>query len=216
MAEERPESSDAKAPGENADGQPEGAADQPETPASPEEAVESAHRAAETIRRETSDEAPGDGGTADALTGDAAPADEEPANQASAAEATPAGTDANGVPLNLPDFASADHGEDGEHSGLNMLDDIDLQVTIELGRTRMYVEDVLRLNEDSVVELDKAAGDPVDIYVNDRHVARGEVLVLNENFCVRISEIIHRTDDEDSGGSASERDGAARASDPAA
>ena len=48
----------------------------------------------------------------------------------------------------------------------------------------------LRLNENSVIELDKAAGDPVDIFVNDRHVARGEVLVLNENFCVRISEII--------------------------
>lgn len=54
----------------------------------------------------------------------------------------------------------------------------------------MYVEDVLRLNTDSIIELDKAAGDPVDIFVNDRHVARGEVLVLNESFCVRVSEII--------------------------
>ena len=73
---------------------------------------------------------------------------------------------------------------------LGLLDDVTLNVKIELGRTRMYVEDVLRLNPNSVVELDKAAGDPVDIYVNDRHVARGEVLVLNENFCVRVSEII--------------------------
>jgi len=54
----------------------------------------------------------------------------------------------------------------------------------------MYIEDVLRMNENSIVELDKAAGDPVDIYVNDRHVARGEVLVLNDNFCVRVSEIV--------------------------
>lgn len=54
----------------------------------------------------------------------------------------------------------------------------------------MLVEDVLRLSPDSVVELDKAAGDPVDIYVNGRHIARGEVLVLNEAFCVRVSEII--------------------------
>ena len=53
----------------------------------------------------------------------------------------------------------------------------------------MYVEDVLRLNTDSVIELDKPAGDPVDIYVNDRHVARGEVLVVNDTFCVRVSEI---------------------------
>jgi flagellar motor switch protein FliN/FliY len=54
----------------------------------------------------------------------------------------------------------------------------------------MLVEDVLRLGEGSVVELDKLAGDPVDVYVNDRAVARGEVLVLNDNFCVRISEIL--------------------------
>lgn len=73
---------------------------------------------------------------------------------------------------------------------LRMLDDVDLDVRIELGRTRMLVEDVLRLGRDSVVELDKAAGDPVDIYVNGRHIARGEVLVVNENFCVRVSEIL--------------------------
>ena len=57
------------------------------------------------------------------------------------------------------------------------------------GRARMLVEDVLRLAEGSVVELDKLAGDPVDVFVNDRLVARGEVLVLNDNFCVRVNEI---------------------------
>ena len=66
-----------------------------------------------------------------------------------------------------------------------------LRVQVELGRTKMYVEDVLKLTADSVIELDKAAGDPVDIYVNGRLVARGEVLVLNENFCVRVSDIVH-------------------------
>ncbi len=74
--------------------------------------------------------------------------------------------------------------------GIELLGDVNLHVKIELGRTRMLVEDVLRLGEGSVVELDKLAGDPVDIYVNDRPVARGEVLVLNDNFCVRINEII--------------------------
>lgn len=78
-------------------------------------------------------------------------------------------------------------------SGMDLLADVNLNVKIELGRTRMLVEDVLRLGEGSVVELDKLAGDPVDIYVNDRPVARGEVLVLNDNFCVRISEIISHT-----------------------
>ena len=71
---------------------------------------------------------------------------------------------------------------------------VSLRVAVELGRTKMYVEDVLRLTSDSVIELDRAAGDPVDVYVNGRHVARGEVLVLNENFCVRINEIIRASD----------------------
>jgi flagellar motor switch protein FliN len=73
---------------------------------------------------------------------------------------------------------------------LELLSDVHLNVKIELGRTRMLVEDVLRLSEGSVVELDKLAGDPVDVYVNDRHVAKGEVLVLNDSFCVRINEVL--------------------------
>ncbi len=95
----------------------------------------------------------------------------------------------SGDALSLPDFAG-DQGSAAGAAGLSLLRDVNLQVKVELGRTRMYVEDVLRLNEDSVIELDKLAGDPVDIYVNDRHVARGEVLVVNDNFCVRVSEII--------------------------
>ena len=73
---------------------------------------------------------------------------------------------------------------------IQLLNDVDLHVMIELGRTEMVVEDVLRLTEGSVVELDKLAGDPVDVYVNQRLVARGEVLVLNDNFCIRVSEIV--------------------------
>ncbi|MFZ4750716.1 MAG: flagellar motor switch protein FliN [Phycisphaerales bacterium] len=91
-------------------------------------------------------------------------------------------------PVGLPDFGGSASG--GAAGAIGMLSDVSLQVRIELGRTKMLVEDVLRLNPDSVVELDKAAGDPVDIYVNGRRIARGEVLVLNENFCVRVSEII--------------------------
>ena len=85
------------------------------------------------------------------------------------------------------------------NAGIGMLGDVDLDVRIELGRTQMLVDDVLRLSPESVVELDKAAGDPVDIYVNGRHVARGEVLVLNENFCVRVSEIVGHMPEADAG-----------------
>jgi flagellar motor switch protein FliN len=88
----------------------------------------------------------------------------------------------------LPSFGSEGTPQDAR--ALELLGDVNLNVKIELGRTRMLIEDVLRLSSGSVVELDKLAGDPVDIYVNDRFVAKGEVLVLNENFCVRINEIV--------------------------
>lgn len=93
------------------------------------------------------------------------------------------------LPLDLPDFSGNVLSED-EVRGISLLGDVQLDVKIELGRAEMYIEDVLKLGEGSVVELDKLAGDPVDVLVNDRLVARGEVLVLNDNFCVRISEIL--------------------------
>jgi flagellar motor switch protein FliN/FliY len=90
--------------------------------------------------------------------------------------------------INLPNFSQVMR--DAQVSSIDLLRDVDLNVKIELGRSRMQVEDVLKLSEGSVVELDKLAGDPVDVFVNDRLVARGEVLVLNDNFCVRINEIM--------------------------
>jgi len=93
----------------------------------------------------------------------------------------------------LPDFAGP--GADLP-TGLEVLGDVDLHVMVELGRTEMLVEDVLKLSAGSVVELDKLAGDPVDVYVNQRLVARGEVLVLNDNFCIRISEIVANLQEE--------------------
>jgi flagellar motor switch protein FliN/FliY len=110
----------------------------------------------------------------------------EPNNTSTTAASTTAD---HAAPMGLPDFG-APAASGGAASGIGILGDVSLQVRIELGRTRMLVEDVLKLNADSVVELDKAAGDPVDIYVNGRRIARGEVLVLNENFCVRVSEIL--------------------------
>ena len=73
---------------------------------------------------------------------------------------------------------------------LDLMRDIQLDVKIELGRTHMHLEDVLQLKKGAVVALDKLAGDPVDIFVNGRLIARGEVLVLNDNFCVRVAELV--------------------------
>ncbi|RMF74416.1 MAG: flagellar motor switch protein FliN [Planctomycetota bacterium] len=98
-------------------------------------------------------------------------------------------------PFNAPQFDAATPA--GAFGDISLLDDVDLDVRIELGRTEMYIEDVLRLGPGSVVELDKLAGDPVDILVNDRLVARGEVLVLNDNFCVRINDIVSQVPEEE-------------------
>ncbi len=111
-------------------------------------------------------------------------------------KAETAGEDPVSEALNLPDFTPPSEEKGQNRATLALLRDVDLHVKVELGRTRMYVEDVLRLNENSVIELDKLAGDPVDIYVNDRPVARGEVLVVNDNFCVRVSEIIQPIGDD--------------------
>jgi flagellar motor switch protein FliN len=96
--------------------------------------------------------------------------------------------------LNLPNFKEALAGV-VPSGAIDLLKDVELSVKIELGRTKMLVEDVLKLAEGSVVELDKLAGDPVDVYVNGQLVARGEVLVLNDNFCVRINEVVSAADD---------------------
>jgi flagellar motor switch protein FliN/FliY len=102
--------------------------------------------------------------------------------------AVPAGSSVQTTTFDMPDFQQVMSG--APVSSIDLLKDVELDVKIELGRSRMLVEDVLKLVEGSVVELDKLAGDPVDVFVNDRLVARGEVLVLNDNFCVRVNEIL--------------------------
>ncbi|MCE9607553.1 MAG: flagellar motor switch protein FliN [Planctomycetia bacterium] len=99
-------------------------------------------------------------------------------------DALPAGVN----PFKLEDFAGAPAST--EIATIELVRDVELDLKIELGRTHMYLEDVLKLRRGSVVPLDKLAGDPVDIYVNGRLIARGEVLVLNDNFCVRVAELI--------------------------
>jgi flagellar motor switch protein FliN/FliY len=81
-----------------------------------------------------------------------------------------------------------------ETKNLNMLLDIPLQVTVELGSTKKSVKEILELSAGSIIELDKLAGEPVDILVNNRLVAKGEVVVIDENFGVRVTDIISQTD----------------------
>lgn len=75
---------------------------------------------------------------------------------------------------------------------LGALLDLTLPVSIELGRTSMTVQDVLRLGRGSVIQLDRLAGEPIDIFVGDRRFAEGEVVVLGEHFGVRLTRILTR------------------------
>ena len=82
---------------------------------------------------------------------------------------------------------------------MNFILDIPLKVTVELGRTKMLIDDLLRLTKGSVVELSKLAGEPMEVRINERLVARGEVVVVNEKFGVRLTDIISSS--ERAGGS---------------
>lgn len=73
---------------------------------------------------------------------------------------------------------------------IDFLLDIPLEITVELGRTKMLIKDLLQLGQGSVVELEKIAGEPMEILVNSRLVARGEVVVVNEKFGVRLTDIV--------------------------
>jgi flagellar motor switch protein FliN/FliY len=77
-----------------------------------------------------------------------------------------------------------------DFSKLKMILDIPLKVSVELGRTKMLVNDLLQLGQGSVIELDKIAGEPMEILINDKLVALGEVVVVNEKFGVRLTDVI--------------------------
>lgn len=90
-----------------------------------------------------------------------------------------------------------DHGgqkTEGNSRNLDLIMDIPLRVTVELGRTKMVVSELLNLGQGSVVELSKLAGEPMEVLVNDKLVARGEAVVVNEKFGVRLTDIISQTE----------------------
>lgn len=91
-----------------------------------------------------------------------------------------------------PQPPSAEKKENGTPS-LDMLMDVNLQLSVELGSTKLTVRQVLDLQKGAVIELNRIAGDAVDIYVNDRLLAKGEVVVVDDKFGVRITELISNT-----------------------
>ena len=113
--------------------------------------------------------------------------------------------------VDLPSFAPAAPPSpplsfDTGSGGLNRVRDIPLEVTVELGRTRLLIRDIMDLSAGSIIELDKIAGEAVDLLANGMLVARGEVIVIDDNFGVRVTEIITARDRD-----VSEKDTHARA-----
>ncbi len=95
-------------------------------------------------------------------------------------------------PAQQADFEELDSADKAgnKEKNIEFLLDIPLEVTVKLGQSRMIIKDLLSLNQGSVIELDKLAGEPMDIFVNDKMIARGEVVVVNEKFGVRLTDIL--------------------------
>ncbi|WP_303649915.1 flagellar motor switch protein FliN [Desulfobotulus pelophilus] len=89
-----------------------------------------------------------------------------------------------------PSEEVVDPASDIAERDLDFILDIPLELSVELGRSRMLVNDLLQLGQGSIVELNKLAGEPLEIYINRKLVARGEVVVVNEKFGVRLTDII--------------------------
>jgi flagellar motor switch protein FliN/FliY len=97
-------------------------------------------------------------------------------------------TEAEAKPYNLGNLSPVASGSDKQP--IDLIGEVEMDLRIELGRTQMRLEEVLHLRGGSVVALDKLAGDPVDVFANGRLIARGEVLVMNDNFCIRVTELV--------------------------
>jgi flagellar motor switch protein FliN/FliY len=95
-------------------------------------------------------------------------------------------------PVNFSPLSATERGT--ERNSLDLILDVQLGATVELGRSQMAIRDVLALGPGSVVELDKLAGEPADLLINGKPLARGEVVVIDENFGIRITEIMAPTE----------------------
>jgi flagellar motor switch protein FliN/FliY len=123
-----------------------------------------------------------------------------PADDVSAVGALPAEEVQTASP-NLMDFSTPAESDqtteavngNGQPETIDMLMDVNMQFTVELGRTQMPVRQILELQNGSVVELDRIAGDAVDVFINEHLMARGEVVVVDDKFGVRITELISPT-----------------------
>ena len=93
-----------------------------------------------------------------------------------------------------PDRAAGDNGADALGRDLEFLYEVPLQVSVEVGRARILLKDLLQMGEGYVVELDKMAGEPLDLYVNGRLIARGEAVRIGDKFGIKLTEVVSQSD----------------------
>ncbi|MDC0358693.1 flagellar motor switch protein FliN [Oligoflexia bacterium] len=118
---------------------------------------------------------------AEAPSADAAAAPVDEAVEAGLEQVADAAADVGDAALQVPSTAA---------TNIDFILDVPLAVTVEVGRSRMTIQDLLQLGQGSVIELEKLAGEPLDIFVNEQRVAIGEAVIINEKFGVRLREII--------------------------
>ncbi len=94
------------------------------------------------------------------------------------------------APAAAPPKAPAAPGTQEPHKNLDFLLDIPLNISVEVGRSRMLIKDLLQMREGNVIELDKLAGEPLDVYVNARLIARGEAVLVNDKFGIRLTDVV--------------------------
>lgn len=126
------------------------------------------------------------------------PAKEEPSDSVSFVEDAGSSNDAEGPvtvkPVKFASFEDLSQAQGEINKNLEILMDIKLQMTVELGRTELPIKKVLELTRGSIIELEKVAGEPVELYANGKLVAHGEVVVIEDNFGLRITSITEPED----------------------
>ena len=100
----------------------------------------------------------------------------------------------NTIPTPATDNLETSSAVDSAGRGLEFLYDVPLQISVEVGRSRILLKDLLQMGEGYVIELDKLAGDPLDLYVNSRLIAKGEAVMIGEKFGIRLTEVVNTSE----------------------
>ena len=102
--------------------------------------------------------------------------------------------DDEGMDTSVPDDASASPQSSSSGRDLEFLYDVPLQISVEVGRSKILLKDLLKMGEGYVIELDKLAGDPLDLYVNSRLIAKGEAVMVGEKFGIRLTDVVNTSE----------------------